>query len=118
MKLLRIVSICMKQAAKSKHRHKHGAVIFKQGKVISRGHNETKHGNSKFKGYWSGSLHAEISAIIKANTSLDGCSICVVRSNLRTSFPCVSCMAALKKVGIKNLYYSDDGAIMKERIQK
>lgn len=116
MKLRRIAAICNDLAAKSSHRHKHGAVIFRQGKIISRGYNETKRGVGGLKGYWSGSLHAEISSIIAANCNISGANLFVVRSGLRNSRPCDRCLAAIKHAGIKKLFYSHNGGIIEEKV--
>lgn len=73
-----------------------GAVIVKDGKIISRAHNlkETKK---------SAIAHAEILAIQKANKKLDNwrlldCDIYV------TLEPCQMCMGAIISSRIKNLY--------------
>ena len=68
----RLVNIAFKQAIKSTHQYKHGAVIFRQGKVISKGYNETHRGVSQYKGYWEGSCHAEIAALIRAKGTAAG----------------------------------------------
>ena len=112
----RLVSIAFKQAVKSTHQYKHGAVIFRQGKVISKGYNETHRGVSQYKGYWEGSCHAEIAALIRAKGTAAGASILIVRRHYRNSRPCNSCRAALQVAGIKNVFYTDDGNLVKEKI--
>lgn len=116
MKLQRLAAIAAKEAVKSKHQYKLGAVIYKQGKVISRGYNDTKRGFSGYRGYWEGSLHAEISALIRARSDVRGCSILVFRVGGGDSRPCHSCMAALKAAGIKNVVYAHIGEFVKEKI--
>ena len=115
MDLTRLINHAQQEAEKSTHHYKLGTVIFRQGKVISRGHNKTCRG---FKGntgeYWQGSLHAEISAIIAARCNLAGSSILVVRRGLRLARPCVACLAAIKEAGVKSLFYSNEGIIVKE----
>jgi len=114
MKLTRLVKLALKEAVKSEHRYQHGAVIFRRGKVIGRGFNKTNRGTSRFKGYWRGSLHAEIAALLDIRGAVHGASIVIVRNNLRNSFPCASCLAALKEVGIKSIFYSNEGSIYAE----
>lgn len=115
-KMERIAKLAAEEAAKSSYHYKLGAVIFKQGKVISKGYNDTKRGFSGYRGYWEGSLHAEIAALVKARTDVSGCSILVHRRNSGDSHPCSSCMAALKSAGIKNIYYSEAGQLLKEKL--
>ena len=103
-------------ALKSTHRYKHGAVIFKQGKILSTGFNKTERGFSGFPDYWQGSLHAEIAAIINARTDVRGCSIMVVRHNAGNSKPCNACLAAIKAAGIKKLFYTQEGNLVKGKI--
>lgn len=116
MNLDRLTTIALKEAEKSEHRYKHGAVLFRQGKPISKGHNQTNRGHNAAKGYWAGSLHAEIASLINARTDTRGASILVVRRNLRNSLPCSNCFAALKAEGIKSIFYSDNGVINETRI--
>lgn len=116
MKLKRIALIALNESVKSKHRYKHGAVIFKQGKILSRGFNETHRGISQYKGYWEGSCHAEIAAIIRAKGGASGSNLLVTRANYRNSRPCDVCMASMKIAGIKNVFYTQDDEIVKERI--
>ena len=115
-KLDRIVKVAAEEAAKSSYHYKMGAVIFKQGKVISKGYNDTKRGFSGYRGYWEGSLHAEIAALVKSRTDVSGCSILVHRRYSGDSHPCNSCMAALKSAGIKNIFYSEAGTLLKEKL--
>ena len=116
MKLRRIAEIAAEQAELSKHHYKHGAVIFRQGKVISKGYNETKRGFSGYRGYWEGSLHAEIAALVKSRMDVSGCNILVYRRGRNNSRPCALCMAAIQAAGLKTLFYTQDGEIVKEKI--
>lgn len=100
----------------SKHRYKHGAIIFKQGKILSTGHNRTERGFSGFPDYWQGSLHAEVAAIINARTDVRGCSIMVARHNSGNSKPCRACLAAIKAAGIKKLFYTENGELVKGKL--
>ena len=111
-----LINHALISAEQSKHRYKLGAVVFKQGKILSKGYNETKRGVGKITGYWEGSLHAEVSAILGVNTSVYGASVLVVRRNLRNSRPCVSCLAFLKRAGIKRVFYFQDNALINERL--
>lgn len=116
MKFTTIVKAALKEAAKSKHKHKLGAVIFKHGKIISKGYNQTSRGYSFNYGHWEGSLHAELAAIIGARTDLKGSSILVARNNHRLAKPCECCFAAIKAAGIKKIFYTTDLGVDKERV--
>jgi deoxycytidylate deaminase len=105
------------EAAKnSSHRIKMGAVIFKRGRIISVGYNHplkgAKHLHPRYQ-KWKGSIHAEVDAILKARTDLRRCNILVVRINrfgeIRTSRPCEQCFLYIQTVGIKKVYYTDQG---------
>lgn len=115
-KIQRICNIAKKQALRSSHQHKLGAVIFKHGKPISKGYNQTHRGLSRSYGHWEGSLHAEIDALISARTSVKGSSILVARSTGGIARPCAECMAAIKQAGIKWVYYTDGLSVDKERV--
>ena len=119
---VRALSLALKEAEKSKERHKIGAVIFKGSKIISSGHNSLR-GCSKIPEKYKRfphSLHAEQCAIL--NTTPEKCkraSIIVVRinrkGNLLLAKPCKYCMASLDYVGIKHIYYSNNkGEIVKD----
>lgn len=103
-------------ARKSPHRIKMGAVIFKKNRIISTGFNHpmrsAKHLHPIYQ-QWRGSIHAEVSAILSARTDLKGCNIIVVRVNrfgeIRNSEPCSHCYAYLWDVGIRRVFFNQDG---------
>lgn len=105
-----------KLANLSPHRHKLGAIIARQGKIIGKGWNKVDRGVSLYEGYWKGSCHAEISALLDAKCDVAGSSIFVVRRNRRLSAPCSTCRAILQEAGIKRAYYFNDGEIVKEKL--
>lgn len=113
--IYKIVKKALQEAEKSTHNYKLGAVIFKNGKIISRGYNKTNRGISPNYGHWAGSCHAEIAAIIAARTDLKGKSILVARKGRLLARPCTSCRAAIKESGIKNIFYTDGVGVSKER---
>ncbi len=74
-----------------------GAVIVKDGKIISKAHNQVIKNNDP-------TAHAEISAIKKASKKLgtfdlSGCEI------YTTCMPCPMCLGAVKWANIKTVYY-------------
>lgn len=105
----------IEEANKSDHKQKVGAIIFNKSKIISRGYNHSqrsvRHLKPKFQRY-SGTVHAEVDAIIKAKTDLKNSSILIIRINrnnqLRLAKPCKWCQMYLEYVGIRKVYYSID----------
>lgn len=116
------IRVAIEEALKSGLTNKHGAVIVKRNKIISKGHNRFNWSPHKeFSGKWS--LHAEIDAInnIGDRKKLRNADIYVVRLAfdidkckfyLRYSAPCDECYKKLKKCmkkyGLRNVYFSDD----------
>ncbi len=111
-----LIDKAIEAAKKSSYRVRMGAVIFKGKRIISVGNNcsmkSAKHLHPRFQ-KWKGSVHAEVSAILKAKTDLRRCNILVVRINrfgeIRTSKPCDKCFLYLQLVGIKKIYYTVSG---------
>jgi deoxycytidylate deaminase len=108
-----ILDLAVNTAKSSDHKQNLAAVIFKKKTIISASCNYTsshrRRLHPKFSRYPT-SVHAEVSAIIKAKTDLKGCSMLVVRINRNDKFllakPCQWCMAYIQHVGIKKLYFS------------
>lgn len=75
-----------------------GAVIVKNGEIISKAHNQKEQGKNVTK-------HAEILAITKAskklnNWRLNGCDMYI------TLFPCPMCASAIQQARIHRVYYA------------
>lgn len=113
--------IAIREAHKSKHKYRIGAVIYRRKEIIALSCNKPyRHCariKKKYKSYPT-SIHAEIGAVLKARKDLCGTSILVVRINaagqLRLAKPCKHCHAYLDYVGIKRVIYSTNEGIMKE----
>lgn len=93
-------------------RFKHGAVLFNRNKIISKGHNRRGRFPHLFKyGYKKLSIHAEASAILKADRKeLRDATLLVVRAEktkIGNSKPCSACMSLITAVGIRKVFYSD-----------
>lgn len=106
-----------------------GAVIVKGRRIIAGGTNKNKTHtiirNKLDKFSLVDKLHAEMSAILKARTSLTGAKIYVLRAcpdhenGTGMSRPCKLCMRLIAGAGIKEVYYTTGDPIqpwMKERI--
>ena len=119
-------------AMSSEHNKVHiGAVIINKKQIISTAANSLKsHPLQKVLNLhrfsksvimqMKNTLHAEINAILRAKTNLYGAEIFVYREdkNGRISLcrPCNACMAEIKKVGIKTIYYTTYDGFCKEEI--
>lgn len=95
----------------------HGAILSKYGNVLNASHNKDKTCSfgSRFRCRNKGraTLHAELGAILNMpKDSTEGADIYVVRVNrqreLRNSKPCAMCYEAMKFVGIKRVFYSNE----------
>lgn len=117
MKINRALKLALAVCEHSEERYKLGAVIFKR-KPISFGYNKTNRnwpGGTTY-GHWSGSLHAEIHALIAARSTVKGASIFVARKHERLAKPCNACMAALKEAGIDKVYYTNGSGISVQQL--
>ncbi|SFM24439.1 nucleoside deaminase [Methanolobus profundi] len=85
-------------------RHNHGgpfgAIVVKDGKILSRTHNEVLRTNDP-------TAHAEILAIREASATLErfDLSDCVIYTS---SQPCPMCLAAIYWARIRTVYYGSD----------
>lgn len=114
-----VLNCALKEAEDSDFKVKVGAVIFKGKKIISSGHNGSRHCriHPKYQDY-PNSLHAEQDALIGMDwNSVRGCHLIVIRVNpsgkLAESRPCNKCYELLKYVGIKKIYYSVESGEIK-----
>jgi deoxycytidylate deaminase len=119
---------------KSNMKSKHGCIIVKNGKIISKGYNRyigynwTHHSEIQGKGLGKYSIHAEEDALKKVDPcKLEGARMYVIRCGLNLdnpifldSRPCSKCMKKIKKsidkYGLKNIYYSLDMNISLNKI--
>jgi deoxycytidylate deaminase len=113
----RFFNIAKKLATRSNHTHKLGCVIAKKNRLISLGNNSTKT-HPRAKNPYS-MIHAEFAAIL--NVPLDdlkGSEAYVYRElkngAIANSRPCRTCYKALQDVGVKIIYYTDNGGYKKE----
>lgn len=115
-----LIKRAKRQALKSTHRYKMGAIVFRKKKVISKGYNvPTKftHPSELPLKYrkWPTSLHAEINALLSARQDVKGASILIVRVNVKhelmDAFPCPYCFLYIKHMGIRKIIYSTSEGI-------
>ena len=122
---MRFIELAEKVSRLSNYRVKVGAVIVKNGKVISVGFNKTFGGDRiiKYNGKKVRSIHAELMALLHAETDLEDAEIFIFskmkNGNWRLSRPCETCMSAIIEAGIKKVYYTTyENKIKVEEVQK
>jgi len=111
-----------------------GTVLIYKGKVMSVGWNSTKTSPlqrqlNRYRGYdvdaseAHNTLHAEVACLTKAkdlDIDWSRASIFVYRikkdGSVGLSHPCKGCMALIKSMGIKNIYFSTENGWAYERI--
>ena len=104
----KIIVAAVKASARSNMKHKIGACIFKNNKIISTGFNKSLHcGNTKYLPRYRWSIHAEIDCLFGLPRELTyGASIFVYRCNNRLAKPCSNCQKAIDRAGIQHVLYS------------
>ena len=102
-----ILNIAIDEASRSAQHFKHGAVVVRNGKVLSSGHNKvtTRCPSHLF------SMHAEMAAIKHSHErcGLVDAHVYVVRVNncgLAESKPCERCQRYMRMHGVSRVYYS------------
>lgn len=107
----------IKEALKSEHQFRVGAILVNGSKIVSRGFN--KPNKTHRLAYWNhckerqehATTHAEIAALINVSKKIsEKCILYVVRldakSNLALAKPCEMCMGVIKNMKIKKVIYS------------
>lgn len=107
-KILMAVKVAKRQAHKSRHLYKIGAVCLRNRKIVGYGFNKSKiHGNL-FRNYGFWSIHGECDCLL-GTTGAD--TIVVVRvskkGGLTCAKPCDRCMKYMRDYGISRIYFSD-----------
>lgn len=114
-----MIHIAAKQAAKSHHQFRVGAVIVRHGTVISVGFNRVGH-RSRLREFPS--IHAEEAAIMtvlrqRRSNQLVNATIYITRilknNTQALAKPCPKCMNLIQAVGIKDIIFSVDGQSIK-----
>ncbi len=100
----------LKEAISSNYKQfKHGAIIERGGKIISRGINALK---SPDRNEIPFSIHAEVAAIKRAgHIDLSGATLYSARctaTRIAMAKPCEKCMLVIRTTGIKEIVYSID----------
>ena len=98
------------QANKSVQNFRHGAVLVKDGKIISKGYNKPITPDRP----GQHSIHAEVNAIKNSGKSCENAILYVVRVNtcgLANSKPCKHCLNFMKIMKVQRVFYSSDDGI-------
>lgn len=100
--------------------HKVGAAIVKKRRAISVGANLMKTHPIYADGERWFSIHAEMKALISAETSVEGGDIYVYRATahdeLAMARPCDECLKVLAEAGIRRIYYTTEQGYTVENI--
>jgi len=115
---LRFIDLATQEALKSTQNFKHGAVLVKNGKLVSKGYNHSS-GNIQHE-MWS--VHAEMDAVMSSKITkrrsqkfADCYKLYVVRVNssgLADSKPCIRCQKFMKRFNIARVFYSTNCQII------
>ena len=117
-----MVNFATEIAQGSDYKQRHGAVLYKRGRIISIGYNKKKTHPKTVPFYKWRYLHAEFDSILKVDVEeVEGASIACVRINragdLMPSRPCCECIKMLSFYGVIDMVYSSRNGIGKEIIQ-
>ena len=127
MKNNRYIELAKRVAEQSNYgKFRHGAVLVKGNSVRSVSCNKHRHCSfgARFRkeGYGDATLHAELGAILGMDRSTtQGSDVYVARINrvgeARISKPCPMCEAAMRHVGVRRVYYTNEhGKIERMRL--
>lgn len=113
----RYFSLAKKLSKKSDHRFQMGSVVVRGSKVLGIGFNNARKSHPRAKTPYN-TIHAELSAVLSAGREdLQGSDMYIYRETRdgkpANSFPCGHCLALINDVGIRNIYYTKDGAFVK-----
>jgi deoxycytidylate deaminase len=115
----------------SDYKQKVGCVVVMGHTIISSGHNshskchaiQAKLNKDKLGYECIGLVHAEVDALLpllKRRTDLSRASIYVYRQHkdgsLGLARPCKSCMSLIRELGIRSVYYTNEGGYSRENI--
>lgn len=111
----------MKEALKSVHHHRVGAVLVAHGKPIAKGHNSIR--RHKYSSYYQypEACHAEAAALSEGRSdSLSASILYVTRLNrsgrMMMARPCASCFSLLRDKGIRKVVYTTGQGYAEETI--
>lgn len=115
----------------SDYKQKIGCVVVMGHTIISSGHNshskchamQAKLNKDEFGYECIGLVHAEVDALLpllKRRLDLSRASIYVYRQrkdgSLGLARPCASCMSLIRRLGIRNVYYTNEGGYSHEEV--
>ena len=117
-----IINAAILEAAKSQERVRMGGVLYRGSNIL-----DTAYSTVKYIGYrrnvfrYTPTHHVEVSLMHnKSRSSLCDANILVVRLSgsdvLTNSKPCISCVRAMKKAGIRKCYYYDYSGNMQKLV--
>lgn len=111
-----LLKTAIKLASKSDCNQRHGAIVYKGGRILATGFNSYRNAPEMFPNdnidLKDISVHAEIAAIRKVSASdLEGSVVYIARKGRCSihmlSKPCNACYEALVAAGVKRIVYTD-----------
>lgn len=111
-------SLTLKIAGTSQCHYRMGAIIVKGNRILAVGVNVVKTHPIVTKNYQDHcvSIHAELNAIIRAQTDIIQSTLYVARDGGKVSKPCTACQELMKLAGIRTMVYSTVHGLVKERL--
>jgi len=118
-----VVELAICQARKSPMQYRHGAVLWKEGKILQTGYNfpvvMPRRNTKQF------SIHAERDCLKGLRSDqIYGASLLSVRITMKqeiltSSKPCKGCMSLLRRKGVNKVYWFDsEGNLNRAYLQK
>lgn len=106
-----MISAALRLAEQSDANQRHGAIVYRSGRVLGTGTNYMRNIPDYQIPYEDISVHAEIAAAKRVSPeALRGATVYIARRGKcdvhAMSHPCPSCYEALKKMGVKRIVYS------------
>jgi deoxycytidylate deaminase len=116
----RFFELAKRAARKSTSKFKLGCVIVRKNRVINFGFNDMTKTHPKSNSSFN-TLHAEVNTIIGLSyEETKGCDIYVFRElkngDLAMAKPCETCLLAIKKAGIANIYYTTENGFTCQQV--
>lgn len=107
-----LIQTAIKLASRSECNYRHGAIVYKSGRVLSMGVNSYRNKASDTVDEYGISVHAEIAAIRRVSPDLlRGSTVYVARikkcDEHGMSKPCPRCHEALVDAGVKRVVFTD-----------
>jgi deoxycytidylate deaminase len=108
-----MMHIAVKEAFKSTFKQRIGAVVEKNGRILSTAHNSVRYKRGRFLKKWKNSLHAEQAALLalsprdRKRSSLHVARV-LKNGELANACPCPVCREMIITCGVKEVFYTNE----------